>query len=282
MRTSFLSLLVLLSACSEYDLMAPTESADGVIEETAEPNIGDDSEITDAPVAVCSSNPDTVRPPFESNTWIGADSYDPAGLAIVDWKWTLVTVPQGSSASFIGSGANLSFTADQAGTYEAELVVTTEDGRVSDPCVATLEAIPSEALWIEMFWETSGDDMDLHVLRPGGAPRTDGDCYFMNCDGGWAPDWGTVGVAADDPNLDLDDISGTGPENINIGAPEFGTFTVFVHDYPGSSYTPANNVTVNIYVDGQLAWTDTRAISGEDSDTYFAEIDWPTAQIRSL
>jgi hypothetical protein len=274
--------LLWIAACSEYDLTVPTDINESPVEDTDEPVVDDDSTPVDAPVAVCSVNPDTVRPPFESATFIGADSYDPEGQAIASYQWSLAAAPQGSGVSLSSAGANATITPDQAGIYTGQLVVTTEDGRVSEPCTVDLNAIPAEALWIEMFWQNSGDDMDLHLLRPGGSPRTDGDCYYVNCDGAWAPDWGTQGTAADDPSLDIDDISGTGPENINIGSPEFGTFTVFVHDYPGSSYTPGNDVTVNIYVDGILQWTDTRTISGEDTDTYFAEIDWPTAAVRSL
>ncbi|TNE87607.1 MAG: hypothetical protein EP330_18095 [Deltaproteobacteria bacterium] len=283
MRTSvWLAALVLVTGCSEYDLTAPPAPEDGVIEEPETPDVVDDSDPLASPVAMCSSSPDTVRPPFETNTFIGSDSYDPEDAGIASWNWSIISAPQGSGATLNGSGADRGFTADQAGIYVAELTVVTTDGRVSEPCQTELNAIPAEALWIEMFWQYSGDDMDLHVLRPGGTPRSNGDCYFVNCDGGSPPDWGTAGQSADDPNLDLDDIGGTGPENINIGAPEFGTFTVFVHDHTSRSFSGANEVTVNIYIDGQLEWTDTRAISGEDSDTYFAEIDWPTAQIRSL
>ncbi|TNE87605.1 MAG: hypothetical protein EP330_18085 [Deltaproteobacteria bacterium] len=273
------SLLLLLCACSEYDLAAPPEQVDGVIEETDEPDVIDSSDPLEAPVAVCSANPDTVRPPFETSTFYGQDSYDPQGHTITNYAWQLVAAPQGSSVSLGASGANATITPDQAGIYTAQLVVTTDDGRVSDPCTADLNAIPAEALWIEMFWEQA-EDIDLHLLAPGGSLESGTDCYYLNCTGGL--EWGAAGQA-DNPSLDIDDITGTGPENINIGAPAFGTYKVVVHDFEwGSDYTGSNNVTVNIYVDGQLEFTATKPFTGEGAYIDYAEIDWPSAAIRGL
>ena len=64
-------------------------------------------------------------------------------------------------------------------------------------------------------------------------------------------------------------------ENINISNPEStGLYTVVVHDYPGSVYSGSNTVTINIYLNGSMVWSDSKAITVEDSYTPYAQIDW--------
>ncbi len=233
----------------------------------------------DVPTAVCGVAPARVEAVHETATWIGSGSSDPDGRPLV-YAWSLVSFPAGSSPT-MPAGAPTDpdrpgFRPDLVGFYTAELVVTNDLGVSSEPCQAELEAIPAADLWVEMFWAERGDDMDLHLLRDGGGLRTGQDCYYANCTGGlrWGP-----GGAAGDPVLDLDDIPGRGPENINIDIPEDVTYQVWVHDYPGSRFTGGNDVTVRIYLAGVLEWEDTRTISGEDSDNPFAEIDWTTRTV---
>jgi hypothetical protein len=270
------------TSLSVVDSSEPLDTAPPV--ETAEP----DPEI---PVAVCSVDPNPVSPPFESATWIGDSSYDPDGGTIVDYSWDLIYMPGGSTAIMPAGTANrYPFTPDMAGEYIGELIVTNDSGLVSEPCEITLASTPAENLWVEMYWEHSDDDMDLHLLAPGGTYNNySTDCYYANCTPAmewfYDMDWGVSGYEGDDPSLDLDDIEGTGPENINILDPQVdGVYTVIVHDYQGS--TPdvygSNQVTVNIYLNGTLSWTDTRSISGDNTVNEFAEIDWSTGTVTSL
>jgi hypothetical protein len=234
------------------------------------------------PVAVCSVTPVSAVS-FERLTWHGDQSYDTNGHPLTTYTWTIVSFPPGSAATLTSSlvASNRLTQTDLAGTYSAQLVVTNDIGQVSQPCIATATVTPSEDLWIEMFWAHSGDDMDLHLLAPGGIKRSSKDCYFANCIG-FHPDWGVIGDRNDNPGLDLDDIPGTGPENINILKPAAGLYTVFVHDYPMSVYDPANNVTVKVYIAGALVATFNRDIAGEDTDWDVCTIDWPSGTITPL
>ncbi len=286
----FVALLLSLVGCQDYSLNSAEtldtdsdifiDTGDVIPTPVPVPNAA-------APIAVCEVSPNPVAPPFEAATFDGSGSYDPEGLDIVDWNWTLSEKPQGSSATMPpGNAVRSGFTPDNAGLYVGRLVVTNSAGVQSEACEAELEAIPAQNLWVEMYWDQAGDDMDLHLLAPGGAPRSDDDCYYVNCNEsqGDVLDWGVQGNAIDNPRLDLDDISGTGPENINIDNPDAsgGGFTVMVHDYSSGGPTSPTNVTVNVYLNGQLAYTDTRAISGEDDDVYFAQIDWNAGTVTGL
>ncbi len=302
MRAAVLLPILFAGCAQDYDISAEKEGQAGT-DDTSTPMdpVGDDEDEDpdeedpddsddgttvpdgDDPVAVCSVTPNPVEPPFETATWIGEDSYDPLGHTITDYIWTLNARPSGATSVMpTGNAPNRSgFEAELAGQYLGQLIVVTDDGRRSEPCQATLESIPAEDLWIEMYWSVANDDMDLHLLAPGGSRDSSSDCYFANCTSGLS--WGASGTA-DDPRLDLDDIPGQGPENINISAPQNGVYSVYVHDYSYSTpdYYGANQVTVNIYINGSMAWTKTKAISNEDTFTGFASIDWATGTVSDL
>jgi hypothetical protein len=279
----------LLTACVSDQNFHMDQDVPAPIEEDTAPPVEPPPDI---PVAVCSVSPNPVTPPFEEATWDGSESYDPYGLSITDYAWSLVEKPAGSAVTLppaSGNGAiRPGFVPDLAGDYVGQLIVTNEDGVSSDPCEITLESIPAENLWVEMYWELPKDDMDLHLLAPGGQLESNTDCYYANCVGGGL-DWGVRGDRADDPSLDLDDITLKGPENINIEQPQAGTFTVYVHDYNGSNGwdsdadpREANDVTVNVYLNGAQVWSNTKGISGENTVTPFCTINWETGEVSPM
>ena len=50
------------------------------------------------PVAVCEVTPEEIEPHSDSATWIGENSYDPTGATIVEYEWTLIQKPLGSTS----------------------------------------------------------------------------------------------------------------------------------------------------------------------------------------
>ncbi|MEO0602486.1 MAG: hypothetical protein AAF211_13675 [Myxococcota bacterium] len=234
------------------------------------------------PVALCDVDPPEVLTLHETATWLGGDSFDDGGSALT-YEWTLIGRPEGSSAT-MPAGSDTSpdrpgFVADLVGTYTGQLVVTDDRGVSSDPCSVDLEAVPATELWVEMFWERNLDDMDLHVVRGDGTLESDDDCHWANCRSPglrWSPS-GPDG----DPVLDIDDITGTGPENVNIAGPADQLYHVWVHDYPESERNAGNDVTVRIYLSGAIAFDETRTLSGEDDFEHFATIDWATQTVTS-
>ena len=293
MSRFFLTSAVLLAACNSdqgingipddpqigfdtADTSVPTDTID--TQDTQDTDIPVEES---RPVAVCSVEPGEVTPPFEDATFKGGQSYDPMGHAIVDFNWSFAAVPSGSSVTMpTGNNANRTVRPDLAGDYVGRLVVTTDDGRVSEPCDTIVTAVPGTDLWVELYWTHGGDDMDLHLLKPGGTPRGGGDCYYANTN----PNWGDTASRADDPRLDLDDIPGTGPENINISEPaDSGAYEVWVDDYSGSTGdSPSTTaVTVNIYIGGALVYTDTKSCARECADMHFADINWPAGTVTA-
>lgn len=109
----------------------------------------------------------------------------------------------------------------------------------------------------QLTWD--GDtDMDLHVVKPGGAYSNGGsgttDCNFANCavgldgSGSNTIDWGTAGSEADDAKLDVDCIAcGNGIENIWMNAiNEDGDYKVYVDAFSGDETA----VDVTIFING--------------------------------
>ena len=115
----------------------------------------------------------------------------------------------------------------------------------------------------------------MHLIRPTPGARwfnTRDDCYYRTCNvcdafdesacrdllASFPPDqspdpvmlW-TEPLDGDDPRLDLDDVQGNGPENINILTPRDGTYRLGIHYYDDDRSGPAT-VSVRIFCRGEL------------------------------
>ena len=100
------------------------------------------------------------------------------------------------------------------------------------------------SLWTELRWNTDGTDVDFHLLPPGaafpGAFWTPTDCYYSSR----ATSWGGF--------LDVDNVSGYGPEHITVPAvSDTGTYRLFVHYYSDhTDGTTATTAFVSVSVRG--------------------------------
>ena len=127
----------------------------------------------------------------------------------------------------------------------------------------------------------AGADLDLHFLHP----RSPGwfcspwDIYFANPN----PDWGVPFDAQDDPSLDIDDVNGAGPENINLDEPQNnGIYRVGVHYFNDHGYGPSF-ATVRIFIRGMLRFeVPNKRLVGTDAFWDVATIAWPSGHITPI
>jgi hypothetical protein len=120
-------------------------------------------------------------------------------------------------------------------------------------------------------------DLDLHFVAPGGVLGDFGICP-VDCDEAFCaeesdehvdtcrqagldcayanrtPEWGARG-RVDDPSLDIDDVSGDGPEVITLNEPGDGSYRVLVHYCQDRVGTEPSDATVEIVDEGQVLAT---------------------------
>ncbi len=216
------------------------------------------------------SSPSPAVEPLDNVVVSGDESTGgSAGATVTGWQWELIEKPAESSVTLtapaaVDTGFRFSSAAgivqglDVAGTFVVRLTVTDSTGAVSsNDARVTLNAVPTEGLHVQLSWSAAVDDIDLH-LGQGTSPDwcSTQDCYYGNCTYS-PPNWDSAaGFTDGDPKLDIDDLTGYGPENINIESPVAGTYVVGVHAFSGNGstggFTPTD-VTIKIFLGGALA-----------------------------
>ena len=217
--------------------------------------------------------PSTVTP-LDIARIDGSGSTDPNGDGPLTFVWDVVEAPSGSDYDFTVEEDRASLLTDIAGTYQVSLFVVNAIGLSSAPATCTIDAIPDDQIHVELVWSANDSDLDLHMVRSGGLPFSDEDdaCYCNP-----TPEWGDLLSLADNPSLDLDDMFGYGPENINIAEPADDTYQIYVHYYRDLGGGPTT-ATVRFYLHGALVTEDYALMQAKDL-WHVGAISWPDGAV---
>ncbi len=218
----------------------------------------------------------------------GSASHDPDGDDPITWRWTLRSKPFGATTVIEAPEQALTrmvLDGSLSGEYVVELTVTDAEGaRSLTPARASIVAVPAEQIRVELFWNNTQTDVDLHFLR---SPLTQvgsfpGDCFFQNK----KPDWGVPGDDTDDPELLDDALTGFGPEVVGyVNPPDDQTFRVvaILQNTHGLQPPESNSeVTVRIYLYGVLEFEQKKVLQQQDQVWAVADLQWPAGVVTRL
>ncbi len=240
--------------------------------------------INRAPIAVI--KPLGVGAPGMAVELDGTESSDPDGDVPLTYKWSLRQKPLGATTVIEGPEQSLTgMTLDAAlpGEYVVELQVTDAEGAKSLTAArASIVSAPAQKLLVEMFWNNTVTDIDLHFLK---TPHTQvgsipNDCHRINK----RPDWGVLGDDSDDPEFLNDALTGYGPETVGyVNPPENHAFRV-VAEYANEHFAqnPASEITVRIYLYGKLEYEGKRTLDKAGQVWGVADIQWPSGKVTPI
>jgi len=233
------------------------------------------------------TNPSDIEP-LTTVYFDGRESYDPTdptntGL-IATYRWDVVEYPPGTDVTMFnpggGDSALFHFWLPIAGHYDVKLTVWNTSGIQSGDTPEShveFDVIPGSRVHIQLVWDDALNDQDLHLVYKDKDDRVCNmpwDCFYDNR----TPIWFAGLPSADGPNpsLDIDDMYGLGPENINIDDPLPGTYRIYVHyfgNHASAATTPTRN-TVRIYLNGFQAGEFRRTLNSFDQVWAVGDITW--------
>jgi hypothetical protein len=129
-------------------------------------------------------------------------------------------------------------------------------------------------------------------VREGDPLFSGSDCFFINCSPNqsgtvrpkpeWcSPDGPTAGP--DDPSLDIDDIDGFGPENINVDTPCEDTYHVYVHYWSSHGHPLVlSNATLRIFCSGVLRAEFFQPLTADEQLWDVGTIEWPNCKVEEV
>jgi hypothetical protein len=213
----------------------------------------------------------------------GSGSADPDADNPLTYKWTIRSKPLSSDTTIADPAASTtSMRLDPLvpGAYEVQLDVADSEGvKNCAPARATVVATPAQKLLVEMFWDNSTTDIDLHLLRTTTAmvSKPPDDCYYANP----KPDWGGAGPN-DDPEFIRDALTGYGPELFGYVNPIDTNYRV-VAEFANEHLDPmpATKVTVRIYLYGVVKGEFTKTLEKAGSRWIVGDVAWPSGVITA-
>ncbi len=238
-----------LGATGAYACPSPADCGDGLDNDRDGSTDEDAATCVSPPVVAC---PAALAVDVNGTANLTASVTDDG--VISSHRWEILSAPFGSDAR--PSPANQRITSFRAllpGVYRLRYSAT-DDAVQTTSCEVDVEVQIHDDFRVELIWNPDvpegldPTDLDLHVLHP----LADSwwgtyDCHWTNT----GPAWGAVGTG-DDPSLDVDDVNGRGPENINIYTPQLVSYRVGVHYFSDDGFGPSRAY-VNIYCYGTIA-----------------------------
>lgn len=141
------------------------------------------------------------------------------------------SISQGIAIDSLGFFSTAAILTQRTNTLEVTVFDSLSSNNSASDMVTVFFTGNFPALRATLSWDGYGD-LDLHMLDPAG-----NECYFLNPSIG-----GMV--------LDVDNVSGFGPENISVVSQVTGIYTVFVENFSGTTGLTA---TVKIFKYNQVS-----------------------------